>query len=207
MIKINKAGCPYLLASLMLILILVFLNLEILSLIAFILLVFLVIFFRDPERKIPREENIIVAPADGRVKYIEKVSYSNELDGPAKVVHIFLYPWSVHINRAPISGRITSIESVKGKHRPAFMKSSTLNHQNKIKIFFEGGTLVVSQVVGFLARRIKCWVRSGQYLSMGDKIGMILFGSGVTLIMPPNVKIKVKIGEKVRAGETIIAKW
>ncbi len=174
--------------------------------ITFAIFTFFIFFFRDPEREIPEGKNLIVSPADGKIKYVKEVKHDPDLDGPAKIVYIFLYPWNVHINRAPISGRIASIERIRGKHRPAFMKSAILNHQNKIKIKFGERTIIMFQIVGVIARRIKCWASSNQKISTGEKIGMILFGSGTKIVLPANTKILVRKGDKIKAGETIIGK-
>ncbi|HIJ99074.1 TPA: phosphatidylserine decarboxylase, partial [archaeon] len=168
---------------------------------AFLFLIgFFSIFFRDPQRKIPLAKNIIVSPADGRVKSIKDY-------GAFKAVHIFIGPLDVHINRSPISGVIQNITPKKGKHKIAFRKAAELNAENYITIKSGKRKITVVQIVGFMARRIKCWVNVLERVKIGQPIGMILFGSGTKLILPSNAKILVQKKQRVKAGETIVAKF
>ena len=157
-------------------------------------------FFRDPPRVIPEGEGLIVSPADGRVTRIEERE-----DG--KLVSVFLSPLNVHINRSPIAGKITSITYTEGKRMPATNDAASLeNERNSLVIEGEGMTVTCTQIAGILARRIVCWAKESDNLERGQKFGLIKFGSRTDLLMPANVEIQVKIGDRVTGGETVIAR-
>jgi len=165
-----------------------------------LLAVFMVYFFRDPRRAIPGEDGVVVSAADGRVTRIEE----NE---NGKVVSVFLSPLDVHINRAPIAGRITKIEYIRGKKNPATSdRASLINERNSLTIEGEKMTIVCTQIAGIVARRIVCWSKEGDDLKLGEKFGLIKFSSRTDLLMPKNVEIMVEIGDKVVGGETIIGR-
>ena len=157
-------------------------------------------FFRDPARIIPNGEGLIVSAADGRVTRIE--------DGEdSKLVSVFLSPLDVHINRSPIRGVIKNITYTEGKKLPATNdNTSFLNERNSLVIEGEGMTITCTQIAGILARRIVCWPKSGDNLQRGQKFGLIKFGSRTDVRMPGHVKIVVSVGDRVKGGETIIAK-
>src|SRR5262249_46480993 len=157
-------------------------------------------FFRDPRRTIPDEEGIIVSAADGTVTRIEE---TNE----GKLVSVFLSPLDVHINRSPISGRITRIDYVPGKKIPApSNQASFVNNRNSLTIEGDRMTVVCTQIAGILARRIVCRCKEGDNLAIGERFGMIKFSSRTDVLMPANVEVTVKIGDKVNGGTTIIGK-
>lgn len=159
---------------------------------------FMLYFFRDPHREIPQGEGLIVSAADGRVTRIE----SND-DG--KLVSVFLSPLDVHVNRSPVSGVINRITYTKGKKMPATSnEASFLNERNSLLIAGGGLTVTCTQIAGILARRIVCWPREGDNLQRGQRFGMIKFGSRTDVLMPADVEITVKIGDRVKGGETII---
>ena len=160
---------------------------------------FMAYFFRDPRRVVPTEPGLIVSAADGRVTRIE--------DGPdRKVVSVFLSPLDVHINRSPIAGRVKQITYIRGKKMPATCdEASLVNERNSLVIEGEDLTVTCTQIAGILARRIVCWPREGDNLGRGQKFGLIKFGSRTDLLMPAGVEIAVKIGDRVKGGETIIA--
>ncbi|MBK8467484.1 MAG: phosphatidylserine decarboxylase [Chloracidobacterium sp.] len=160
---------------------------------------FMLYFFRDPKRIIPTGEGLIVSAADGRVTRIEEGDDS-------KLVSVFLSPLDVHINRSPIGGTISNIIYTKGKKMPATSnEASFLNERNSLVIEGENVTVTCTQIAGILARRIVCWPKSGDNLERGQKFGLIKFSSRTDILMPGNVELKVKIGDRVRGGETIIA--
>ena len=164
---------------------------------------FMVYFFRDPKRTPPTEPGIIVAPADGRVTLIKQ---SGE-DNPNLLVSIFLSPLDVHINRSPISGTITDISYTQGKFLSATSdKASLLNEQNSLVIRGENLTVVCKQIAGVLARRIVCWKHEHDTVSIGERFGMIKFGSRTDLIVNAPVEVLVKEGMRVRGGVTPIAR-
>ena len=164
------------------------------------LALFMAYFFRDPHRNVPTDPDIVVSAADGKVTRIDESA-----DG--KLVSVFLSPIDVHINRAPISGTITKVDYVPGKKIPATSdQASLVNERNSITIAGERMTVVCTQIAGILARRIVCWNKAGDEIEIGQRYGLIKFGSRTDLLMPKDVDIKVSIGDRVVGGETIIAK-
>ncbi|HQZ98399.1 MAG TPA: phosphatidylserine decarboxylase family protein [Pyrinomonadaceae bacterium] len=169
--------------------------------VAFILLaLFMLYFFRDPKREIPAGDGLIISSADGRVTRIE----SNE---DTKLVSVFLSPLDVHINRSPITGKVKEINYVAGKKMPATRdEASLVNERNSLVIEGENVTVTCTQIAGILARRIVCWPKAGDNLERGQKFGLIKFGSRTDILMPASVEIAVTVGDRVRGGETIIAR-
>ena len=161
---------------------------------------FMMYFFRDPKRTIPTEANIVVSAADGRVTRIDETA-----DG--KVVSVFLSPIDVHINRSPIAGTITKLTYTKGKKMPATSdNASFVNERNTLVIEGEGVTVACTQIAGILARRIVCWPKEGGKLERGEKFGLIKFSSRTDLLLPASTEIRVKVGDRVVGGETIIGR-
>lgn len=164
------------------------------------LTLFMVYFFRNPHRTIPTDPNIIVSPADGRVTRVEE----NE---NGKFVSIFLSPLDVHVNRSPIAGKVTKITYVYGKKMPATSNNASLiNERNSLLIQGEKIAVTCTQIAGIVARRIVCWNKEGDYLERGQLFGLIKFSSRTDLQMPANVDVLVKVDDKVKGGETIIAR-
>jgi len=167
---------------------------------------FVVWFFRNPERVAPSGEGIFVAPADGRILKVEEVPAGENLTGPFWKISIFMNIFDVHVNRAPCSGTVTAIHYHKGRFLSANLdKASELNEKNTVVIRREEGEdVLVSQIAGLIARRIVCWVGEGVHVERGDRIGMIRFGSRVEVFLPQDAKVSVEAGTRVKAGETII---
>lgn len=168
---------------------------------AFILLtLFMAYFFRDPQRDVPTEAGIIVSAADGRVTRVEERENG-------KFVSVFLSPLDVHVNRAPIAGKVVKVDYIKGKKNPATSdEASLINERNALTIEGEKMTVVCTQIAGIVARRIVCWSKAGDNLALGEKFGLIKFSSRTDLLMPKEVEVLVKVGDRVVGGETIIAK-
>ncbi len=168
-----------------------------------VIAVFMAYFFRDPRRHIPLEPSIIVAPADGLVTEVRLADSNNS----ESLVSIFLSPFDVHINRAPIEGEIVDISYKKGDFMMATKPESRLrNEQNCLTIQGNELTLKCTQIAGILARRIVCWKQRGERVKCGERFGMIKFGSRTDLLMPSSVEIVVHEGMRVRGGETIIGR-
>ena len=174
----------------------------------YILTGFTLYFFRDPERKVPNGEGLIVSPADGRVIGIDAVDHAPFIDGPAKRVTIFLSIFDVHINRSPIKGKIAYRQYAPGKFLAAFEpKASTDNEQNSVGIESpDGYRILVKQIAGLIARRIICWKNPGDETNIGERFGLIRFGSRTEIFMPLDAKIDVKIGQRVTGASTVIAR-
>ncbi|HEX8367838.1 MAG TPA: phosphatidylserine decarboxylase [Pyrinomonadaceae bacterium] len=195
-----KEGLPFVIVPLLIALVFAFFYLWVGVVVFVLLAAFMAFFFRDPRRTIPNDENIIVSAADGRVTRIEETD-------EGKLVSVFLSPLNVHINRSPITGNIVRALYTQGKKIPATRNNASfVNERNSLVIEGEKMTVTCTQIAGIMARRIVCWKQAGDALKIGEKFGLIKFSSRTDLLMPKNVEILVKIGDKVIGGETIIAR-
>jgi phosphatidylserine decarboxylase len=167
---------------------------------------FFAYFFRDPDRSIPQDPDIVVSPADGRVMVAGPSDRHWAPPGEWRQVTIFLSPLDVHINRTPVSGRITQIEYRPGSFLPAYRESANENELNEIWIQQDSRTIVIRQVVGVLARRIVCRVHEGDEVARGERIGLMKFGSRMDVFLPTEAEILVSVGQHVVGGETILAR-
>jgi len=165
---------------------------------------FMAFFFRDPKRVPPSDPDVVVSPADGKVTRVGPVAQG--ADSPT-VISIFLSPLDVHINRSPIPGKIVDVRYSPGKFLMATNeKASLVNEQNALTIQGEKITVVCKQIAGILARRVVCWKGKGDNLSLGERFGMIKFSSRTDVLLPANVRVTVKEGERVRGGTTVIGR-
>jgi len=166
---------------------------------------FMVFFFRDPGRTPPEGDNLILSAADGKVVSIANIEHDEHLECAAIQVSTFLSPFDVHVNRNPLSGVIDFVKWHRGHFHAAFVAAaSTENEQSIIAIRHGETRILVKQIVGILARRIVCYLNAGDTVNKGEKFGLIRFGSRVDLILPADTELRVKVGDRVRAGETII---
>ena len=165
---------------------------------------FVTSFFRDPERCIPNEPNVIVSPADGKITEI--VTEKEPTSGQSFTrITIFLSVFNVHVNRVPIEGVIEDIRYNPGKFLAAFNpKASMDNEQNIIKINNGKTNVYVKQIAGLIARRIVCWPKKGDYYKSGQRYGLIRFGSRVDILLPENTKLSIFCGDRVSGGKSII---
>ncbi|AKG90801.1 phosphatidylserine decarboxylase precursor-related protein [Geoglobus ahangari] len=163
-------------------------HLPALSIMLVLFAAFTAFFFRDPDREIG---DGVVSPADGRVDVVE-----------GRRLEIFMGLLDCHVNRSPCDGVVVSVEHIPGKFSPAFLKGIR-NETNRITIEGEDGTYVVEQIAGFFARRIICYVKEGERVKKGQRIGMIVFGSRVTLEVPEGYRFVIREGERVKAGQTV----
>jgi len=200
-------GLPTLGISLLLTIILFIIN-PWLSIFGFGIILFILYFFRDPERTIASEEGDILSPADGLVTNIFTVEENNYLKQKAICVSIFMSPLDVHINRSPIKGQVEYIKYQKGRFIPATKpESHEVNEKNFIGIKNEDIKVLVVQIAGIMARRIVNWARIEQTLDKGDKIGMIKFSSGTQIYLPVDTAITIKKGDKLLSGITVIGRY
>ena len=166
---------------------------------------FMAFFFRDPRRQSPQESGAVLSAADGRVVSIHRLERDAYVDGPAMRISVFLSVLNVHVNRIPFAGEVDFVDRRTGRYRVAFAdEASEQNEQSVIGIRSGQHRLVVKQIVGILARRIACYLQSGQHVEVGQRFGLIRFGSRVDLILPESAQIRVTVGDRVRAGETVI---
>lgn len=167
-------------------------------------------FFRDPEREVPLAEGCVVSPADGRVIAVDEEAHAETLPGETfRRVAIFMSPADVHINRLPVTGEVLSVKHTPGRFLAAYhQRSSVENERNELLLRdVRGRLLVLVQVAGLLARRIICHVRPGQKVERGARFGLIMFGSRVDLYVPRSAEIRVRVGDRVRAGSAILAEF
>jgi phosphatidylserine decarboxylase len=170
-----------------------------------IFLMFSLYFFRDPERTTPQAENIVVSPADGKVLFIKNVYDNKYMNGKAKQIAIFMSPLDVHVNRIPINGKLEYLKYHKGEFVAAFEdKASESNERCEFGIKSKYGKLLFTQVAGAVARRIVYKIKPGDTVKTGERFGMIKFGSRVDIVVPEEWTEKVKQGQHVSAGETIL---
>jgi phosphatidylserine decarboxylase len=167
---------------------------------------FFAYFFRDPDRQVPQGEDLVVSPADGRVMAAGPAEEGTAPPGRWEQVTIFLSPLDVHINRSPVAGRVTRIEYRPGRFLPAYDARASENELNEIWVDAGGTTVVFRQVVGILARRIVCRIAEGQHIGLGERMGLMKFGSRMDVFLPPDVELQVRVGQTVTAGETILAR-
>ena len=162
-------------------------------------------FFRDPDRTVPSEPHLVVSPADGRVMIAGPADKASSPPGSWTQVAIFLSPLDVHINRSPVAGKVTRIEYQPGRFLPAYDARADENERNEIWVDANGTTVVFRQVVGILARRIVCRITEGQSVRLGERIGLMKFGSRMDVFLPADTALRVQVGQSVVAGETILA--
>jgi phosphatidylserine decarboxylase len=160
-------------------------------------------FFRDPERTVPDRPGLVVAPADGRVMVIAEVV--DPWVGPAVRVSIFLSPLDVHVNRAPIAGLVKAVEYTAGRFLAAYRpEASEQNERCAVSLDGDRARVTVTQISGVLARRIVCRVRPGGTLRAGERYGLIRFGSRTDLTVPRGTDLRVRVGDRVRGGESVM---
>lgn len=182
------------------------------AIVPFVLLIWLISFFRDPSRQIPDEPLVIVAPADGQVVDVTPLDHYDFIGGPAVRIDIFLSIFNVHINRAPITGRVVEMHYHPGEFLNA-MRPESAERNEFMWIGFEqpeppSRRFAVRQISGMLARRIVCELEAGQTVTRGEKFGMIKLGSRTELILPANdVEVIANVGDTIRAGSDIVARW
>jgi phosphatidylserine decarboxylase len=210
--RIEKGGIPFIGSGSLLFLIfgglfLLFPNsiLFITALFFFLIAVLMIVFFRDPQRNVQSNAGEILSPADGMIVEIKHFSEEDFLKKNGQKVSIFLRLLDPHINRSPVEGIVKQVQYRSGKFHPAFLaKASKENEQNAIGIETSKDKILVKQIAGTVARRVVSYVREGQHLKIGEKIGLIRFGSRVELFLPEDVQLKVKKGDRVKAGLTVI---
>lgn len=169
------------------------------------LALFVGFFFRDPVRQVPTGEGLVISGGDGKVVTVEEIENDDFIGGPARQISVFLSIVNVHVNRIPISGVIRMRRRIEGKFKLAFKdEASGDNAQMVLGIEGEKGRVLIKQIVGFVARRIVCNVHEGDQVRIGDRFGLIRFGSRIDVIVPADTEIRVKNGDRVKGGETIL---
>ena len=177
------------------------------QIIIFVVLVFCLNFFRDPSRVIPKNKNLIISPADGKIIKIKEFE-DPESGKKLKLISIFLSVFNVHANRMPVDGKFINVKYVKGDFLAAFdHRASDKNERMEISIDTEFGIIVVKQIAGLVARRILCYAKEGKKMLAGDRLGFIRFGSRTDIILPHNINLNIELNQKVYGGETILGTY
>ena len=172
-----------------------------------VLFIFCLNFFRDPKRFLPKDENCIVSPADGKIIKIKEFEDPKTKE-KLRLVSIFLSVFNVHSNRMPVDGIIRSVEYIKGDFLAAFdHKASEQNERTKISIETSFGSIIVKQIAGLVARRILCYAKENEKMLAGDRLGFIRFGSRTDIILPHKVTLNIELNQKVYGGQTIIGRY
>src|SRR3972149_292429 len=208
-IPLAREGYPFIFPPFVVFALASFLRLWTVGAFFFALGFFVLWFFRDPERTIPPGADSIVSPADGKIIKIERKMEEKLLKGEAVLISVFMNVFNVHVNRAPFSGRVIRVLYNPGKFISANLdKASLENEQNSVLMEAANRKrFVFRQIAGLIARRIVCRVSEGDELKKGERIGMIRFGSRLDVCLPPTCRINVAVGEKVKAGGSILAWW
>lgn len=172
------------------------------AVLCFVLALFIAFFFRNPVRKIPSGRNLIVSPADGKVVRIVQTEKGEQC------ISIFLSIFNVHVNRAPVSGTLKQLEYKRGRFKAAFDdEASRVNEQNILTLEGEHIQVVFKQIAGLIARRVVCWKKPGDAIERGELVGLIRFGSRVDVLLPDNVNIAVRVGDRVRGGSSVLGDY
>jgi phosphatidylserine decarboxylase len=166
---------------------------------------FFAFFFRDPERSSPEEAGLVLSPADGRV-IVTGEPLPGAPEGVWQQISIFLSPLDVHINRVPVSGHVVRVDYCPGTFLPAYQPEAGANERSEVWIQQGANVVVCRQVVGVLARRVVCRLRPGAEVRAGDRFGIMKFGSRMDLFLPPSAKLLTDVGQRVRGGETVVAR-
>jgi len=207
-IPVSKEGVPFIGVAVLAAVIFAILNWSVPAVVFFVIAGFILFFFRDPERIIPSGLGLVVSPADGRVIDIAEDNRDSLHGKEVKRISIFMNLFNVHVNRAPITGEVQQISYKPGSFWPADRKRALLeNERNAVLIRSEDGMeLTVVQVAGIIARRIVCWVKVGDSVKIGERFGLICFGSRLDVYVPKDVSVLVKKGDRTTAGQTVLAR-
>ncbi|HEB76032.1 MAG TPA: phosphatidylserine decarboxylase family protein [Nitrospirae bacterium] len=207
MLKIAPEGWPFVAAAAVLTLAAYLIWRPWTAVLPFVLFLFMLFFFRDPERAVPAGKDIFVSPADGKVIVVRDTTEDEYIGGRARQISIFMSPFNVHVNRAPCDGKVVTVKHTPGGFSAAYTDEASLSNENIAMLLdTEYGKVLVRQVAGLVARRAVCRVAPGDRLKRGERYGIIKFSSRVDLYLPEEVEILVKVGQRVRAGETIVAR-
>jgi len=166
---------------------------------------FFLFFFRDPDRAIEATVDAVLSPADGRVM-VAGAAQPGAPPGEWQQISVFLSPMDVHVNRIPVSGTVTRVTYTPGRFLPAYrQEAGAVNERSEIWIDHDGLNIVARQIVGVLARRVVCRTQVGAQVAAGDRYGVMKFGSRMDVFVPPTARLRVRVGDMVRAGQTILA--
>lgn len=205
-VRIDSAGLPFIGGAVLLAIVAGFMFGWLWAVPFLVLAGFFLFFFRDPDRQVHSLSDVVLSPADGRVLVAGPTVAGAAPPGEWQQISIFLSPMNVHVNRVPVSGRVTKVSYTPGKFLPAYHRdAAATNERSEIWIDHDGQAVVARQIVGILARRVVCRLQTGVTVTAGDRYGVMKFGSRMDVFLPTSAEIRIKVGEMVRGGETVIA--
>jgi len=176
------------------------------AVVALVLTLFVLFFFRDPERAVPQGKGVVVSPADGKVIVIKDIFEPTYLKQDVKQISIFLSVFNVHVNRAPCEGTVEVVQYNPGKFHVASVDKASLDNEQTAMVIANGtDKVLVKQIAGLIARRIVCYAKPGDSLRTGERYGLIRFGSRVDIFLPRNADLRVKLGDRVKGARDVIA--
>lgn len=204
--KIAPEGYPFIAVFFILTAVAVFVFGPRAAVIPLVLTLFMVYFFRDPERIVPDEAGY-TSPADGKIIVIKKIREDDHLKTETTKISIFMSPLNVHVNRAPCDGTVMAVKHTPGSFSAAYKEEASMRNENIAMVLKcnSGPAVMMRQIAGFVARRAVCRVKPGDTLKRGERYGLIKFSSRVDIYLPPDVDVKVRLDDMVRSGETILA--
>ncbi|MEE8329722.1 MAG: phosphatidylserine decarboxylase family protein [Thermodesulfovibrionia bacterium] len=206
LLRIAPEGFPYVTVAVILTFAVYFIGKPWMALFPLVIFLYMLLFFRDPERIIPEDRDTFVSPADGKIILIKDTIEEVYTGEKVKQISIFMSVFNVHVNRSPCDGRVDKVKHTPGGFRAAYTNEAELSNENIAMLLNTGyGKILVRQVAGLIARRAVCRVSPGDSLKKGQRYGIIKFGSRVDIYLPEDVRVKVVLGQKVKAGETVLA--
>ncbi len=204
--RIDPSGWPFILGGLVLAIVALWLLNPFVGGALLVVTVFFLFFFRDPEREVTAPAAAVVSPADGRVMVAGASATASFPAGEWQQISIFLSPMDVHVNRMPVSGRVTRVKYHPGRFLPAYRSDAgELNEYTEVTVDHDGIIVVVRQIVGILARRIVCRVKEGDVVAAGGRFGVMKFGSRMDIFIPRESTLQTTVGDKVVGGVTVLA--
>ncbi len=175
------------------------------AIVALVLTLFVLFFFRDPERRVPEGSDLVVSPADGTVIVVKDIFEPDYLKQDVKQISIFLSVFNVHVNRSPFSGTVEIVKYNPGKFHVASVDKASLDNEQTAMVIGSGkNRILVKQIAGLIARRIVCYAKPGDTIKTGERYGLIRFGSRVDIFLPKTVDLKVKVGDRIKGARDII---
>ena len=200
-------GIPFVLGGVALTALFLILDSQFLAFVVALLTLFTGYFFRDPERNPVNQEKAVLTPADGRILTIRNLETGDSRSGDKAIkISIFMSVFNAHINRIPVSGRVSQLAYHPGKFFAANLDKASLHNENNVVTLETDSRkrIILVQIAGLIARRIVCWVKTGDYVQTGQRFGLIRFGSRLEVYLPPDTAITVSAGQKVKAGQTVL---